>query len=116
MAEHAGVKRVKGLEIVALDEDVVGEVDEVIAGCPMHRPLTRHMLARLEDLLHHNIQRSVRSAPVIASNLVEYRPLDPVRGCLAFGLRAGALACQVEQLQPDQVLARIEHTVAVVDT
>ena len=41
--------------------------------------------------------------------------LDAVRGGLALRLRPRALARQIEQLQPDQVLARVEHAVAVVD-
>ena len=56
MTENALIERIKGLETLALDEDVIGEIDEVLAGCPVHRPLLRHMFVWLQYLLNDDVQ------------------------------------------------------------
>ena len=97
MAEYAVIERVERLEAFALDEDVVGEVDEVVAGGAVHRPLPRHMLVRLQDLLHYDIQGAMRRAPVISAHRIKYCPLDAVGGSLGLRLRSCALARQIKQ-------------------
>ena len=68
----------KRAPITPIDEDPVDQVREVISHCSVDRPLLRQMLARLQNLLHQQIERRLLRGYVVLTERRVHIQFDSV--------------------------------------